>query len=506
MRQTRPLALIAALASPLVFSAAVEARQDPPKAPGGADAIEADDKPQDGRNRMRPQGGPGRSGQGGARGQDPLRGSVTAGTQVPDFANLTVLRSDGSEAKLSSMVPEDGHLVVVTGCLTCPKFLISHREVEAIAHDHRTEGTPVAFVYLYKSLAHPENGGWIQPFTSDERLAQVKAAESTLKTKVPFVCDLMDNGVSNALGGSPNAAYIVHGSDGTIDYVSGWAEGPALRAALVEVVGPTEATSTPESIGVPPFARPSRNTGAVVPRVEVPGTMSALKTKPGSSDEPHYVKLRIEAEPTILSGKPGKLYVGFHLDPVHGVHWNNLVDPVAFTITLPEDVKISPVEGKGSKVEPATDSDPREFLLDVAEWPSDATIEIEVRYYACSEKEGWCKPVTQTYQVALERDRAAGMAQNRWNRGGGGPDRGAGQRGGGTDPIAMMDRNGDDRIERSEAPERMRQRFDSFDVDQDGYISGDELETLRERMAQRQRGGRGNRRGSRDRPGPGGAS
>lgn len=483
-----PLVGAAVISAPVLFMPTSTMAQDDVPV-----VQEETDRPSRGRGAGR---GEGSQGGGRMQGKDPLSGRISVGSSIPGFSSLTAHKPDGSKVTFAELVPEDGHLVIVTGCLTCPKFLMSHRDIEAVAHDYRNEDMPVAFVYVYKSLAHPENGGWIQPFTLEERLAQVGAAQEQLKTKVPFVCDDMENRVSSALGGSPNSSYIVN-EKGKIAFVSGWADGESLRSELVKLVGPTKVVSTPGDIGVPSFERPYRNTGTVVPRVEVTGTMIALQTEPAESEHPHYVKLRVEVEPSVLSGRAGRLYLGFHLDPVHGVHWNNLVEPVSWSLKHPpEKVKIDPATGIGPRVEPQTDSDPREFLLDVESWGAKDSIEITVRYFACSEKEGWCKPVTQVYIVKLERDPAGGMAQSRWKRGGEGGDGGQVGRGGGmadADPLARMDTDGDGKIAQSEAPGPMKRRFSFFDTDGDGYISGDELDVLKERMQRRSRGGAGGR-------------
>ena len=471
---------------------AIAQGQDGGRRPGGFD------RPERPGGAERPRRGQGQGGRN--QGQDPLRGRMQAGSSIPGFAELVAYNPDGSKTLVAELVPEDGKLVVVTGCLTCPKFLNSYRDIEAVAHDYRSAGKNVSFVYLYKSLAHPENGRWIQPFTLEERLGQVTAAQKQLENKVPFICDGMDNSVSTALGGSPNSAFVLD-SNGKMLFVSGWAEGKSVRDALVKHVGPTEHTSTPEEIGVPRFTRPYRSTGQTVPRVEVPGTMHGLVTEPGKSKEPYYVKLRAEVEPSVTQGQPGKMYIGFHLDPVHGVHWNNLVDPVSWSMTAPEGVEITPSSGAGPRVEAQTDSDPREFLVDVVAWEKGKPIEFTVRYFACSEKEGWCKPVEQTYVVLPERDRFAGMASNRWNRGGErgrerGGARGGGGAGGAEEMLARMDRNGDGKIAQSEVMGPMADRFEMFDLDGDGYIADSELEKLRERMQQRQRSGqRGGQRG-----------
>ncbi len=464
--------------------------------PGSEPAPGAGKQQEPGRDR-----GPSRQGRSGrSGGQDSLQG-ITKGSAVQGFADLSAHSPDGTPVKMMDLVPAEGHLVIVTGCLTCPKFLQSYRDVEAIAHDYRSTEHPVAFVYLYKALAHPENGGWIQSYTLEERLHQVKAAAEELKTKVPFVCDGMDNSVSHALGGSPNSFLVLKG-DGTVVAASRWAENRAIRASLAEAVGPSPTTSTPEDIGVPPFKRPSRAASSEVPRVNVSGTMHALKTSPAKSELPHYVKLRSEVEPGVLQGSEGKMYLGFHIDPVHETHWNNLVDPVAWTITMPEGVSISPATGTGPKITAPTDMVPREFMLDVTQWPTGQVIEVEVRYFACSDTEGWCKPVTQNYTVALERDRDAGMAQGRWQRPGRGGDAGRSGGAGDTNPMARMDRNGDGKLSRDEVRGGLAQRFDEFDVNSDGLLDEEEMKPIMERM--RERGGPGGRSGRSGRGGRGG--
>ena len=42
----------------------------------------------------------------------------------------------------------------------------------------------VKFYYIYKTLAHPENDGYIQPFTLKERLMHVKVAQQTLGSDI----------------------------------------------------------------------------------------------------------------------------------------------------------------------------------------------------------------------------------------------------------------------------------------------------------------------------------
>ena len=73
--------------------------------------------------------------------------------------------------------------------------------------------------------------------------------------------------------------------------------------------------------------------------------------------------------------------------------------------------------------EPA-DVDPREFLATVELGDSREPLKLVVKYFACNDKEGWCRPVTQTYTVQLKGDRDGGRTRSR--RGGQRPGGGRG--------------------------------------------------------------------------------
>ena len=81
----------------------------------------------------------------------------------------------------------------------------------------------------------------------------------------------------------------------------------------------------------------------VVPRIEVPGRMYAVRFEPKESFQPFYMKLRAEADDALLSSGEGTLYVGFHVDPLYHVHWNNLAAPGIF----PDASGIWPWYGEG---------------------------------------------------------------------------------------------------------------------------------------------------------------
>ena len=49
----------------------------------------------------------------------------------------------------------------------------------------------------------------------------------------------------------------------------------------------------------------------------------------------------------------GRLYLGFHLDPYHAAHWNNLTEPLKFTIEAPETVELSQSVGEAALTPPS---------------------------------------------------------------------------------------------------------------------------------------------------------
>lgn len=128
---------------------------------------------------------------------------------------------------------------------------------------------------------------------------------------------------------------------------------------------------------------------------------------------PLYVKPRIEVDQGVLRDGQGELYLGFFLDPIHHVHWNNLAAPLKYELTLPDGTVITPSQGSAPSVERETDGDPREFALAVSSLGAIKTAELTIHYFACSDTEGWCRPVTQKYAVSFERDLDGGGTNGR---------------------------------------------------------------------------------------------
>lgn len=268
----------------------------------------------------------------------------------------------------------------------------------------------VQFVYVYKALAHPETNGYVTPFNLEERLQHVAEAKEKLGTRVRWLCDSMDNSLKHALGDAPNSEFIID-PNGKFLVVRRWSDPEQLRLDLEQLVGKPTKRTTVEEIGMEPLAPPETAPTGIVDRVELPPRMVALKIEPGFSAEPFYAKLRAEIEPTFVRSGEGTLYLGFFLDPLYEVHWNNQADPIRIQLKHNEDLSLSATELEGPSVEEEADADPREFLIQLS-GRTRSPIELTVSYFACDDAQTFCKPVTQSYKIYLERDSDGGTRRS----------------------------------------------------------------------------------------------
>ena len=98
------------------------------------------------------------------------------------------------------------------------------------------------------------------------------------------------------------------------------------------------------------------------------------------------------------------------------------------------------------------------------------------------------------FEAMRGQGRRGGGGEGRGGRGegrrGGGEGRGGGNRDGGSfaDRMLQNDTDGDGKISKAEAPERMQGFFDNLDSDSDGFVTQTEMEA----MSKRWRGGGGN--------------
>ena len=177
--------------------------------------------------------------------------------------------------------------------------------------------------------------------------------------------------------------------------------------------------------------------------------------------------------------KSAPFYLGFHMDPLYHVHWNNLVAPVHYEIRSGGEATMTPATGDGPKVETPYDIDPREFLHEVRNARPNEQLDLDVEYYACNNDEGWCKKISQSYTIFLERDRDGGGVFGRsFGRG-----RGAGGRRF-EDPFAFLDEPSPRNVEPEDRfTDRMLDQIDDMDKNGDGVIDKEEIEAMSKQLS-----------------------
>ena len=283
--------------------------------------------------------------------------------------------------------------------------------MEAIARDYAPRG--VRFYYIYKSLAHPVTLQYVQPLTLKERLMHVKEAEQRIGGTIPWLCDTMANDVMHALGSAPTSEFVIDPS-GRVVHKRVWGDPGQLRRDLEELVGKVDNPTGADDVDIDIVPLPQIAARGVVEEIKVPNAMIPLVSRPVSKrgDLPYYVKLRADTDESLFDSGTGKMYLGFHLDPIYRVHWNNLTKPIHVEIELPDGVTMpTTLDGPSPKTE--SDVDPREFLVDVAGWTSDVPIRLKVDYFGCSDDPAFCVPVTQRYIIYRTLDRDSGWASDR---------------------------------------------------------------------------------------------
>lgn len=259
--------------------------------------------------------------------------------------------------------------------------------MEATYRDYKDKG--VDFYFVYKALAHPQGNGFVRPSTIEERLLHIQEAKKVLGTTIPWLADTMENEFKHAMGNRNNSEFVID-PQGKIVRMRDWSNATTLRADLTALVGPVDHPTDPSDLKMPQFEKTQVVRG-VVERVRPEGRMTAYKVKTIQPDDcAPYVKLRAEGD-----GK-GQLYLGFFVDPIHKVHWNNQSGPIQMDV----NGKVH----RGPNVEAKADADPREFIVDAGEGP----VHVTLTYVACDDQETWCNRLTQKFVVTQEADPDAG--------------------------------------------------------------------------------------------------
>jgi hypothetical protein len=351
--------------------------------------------------------------------------------------------------------------------------------LETIERDFAPKG--VQFFYVYKSLAHPEYNNYVTPYSLEERLMHVREAEKVIGSRFTWICDDMTNDLMDAMGKAPNSEFLIN-PKGRVVSRRVWSDPVQMRKDLEEVIGPVKNPTKISDLDMPEITPAGKVARGIAPRVEMPGPMRPLIIEPLDAGRyPYYVKLRAEASDDFVGGDAdsGKLYLGFHLDPLYHVHWNNDAKPLEYALTVSKGTSVTPLNGKAVDLEEPADADPREFLLDIETGEDRGPIDVQVRYFACDDDNTFCLPVKQSYRVKLERDVNGGSAMGRKEA----PeealtaDRMLGM-------MRMMDKNGDGKLARTEVPGPFRGHFTEWDANGDGFVAGAELEAAAKKLVE----------------------
>jgi hypothetical protein len=275
--------------------------------------------------------------------------------------------------------------------------------LETVKVDYAPKG--VDFYYIYKPLAHPEYNNYVVPVNLEERLMHVEEAKRVLGSSITWLADTMDNPWYEVMARTPNSELIVD-PDGRVVVRRTWSDPDALRQDLERLVGAVDNRTRVADLDLPAQPRMPAVAKGIVPRVELPPNMQSIQVEPDldATDIPFYVKIRAEADQNLLQNGAGTMYLGFHLDPLYDVHWNNEAGPVTFNFSVPDGVTMTPSSGVGPDVDAPADADPREFLLEVDARALEGPLDLDVFYFACDDALTFCIPVQQRYQISLERD------------------------------------------------------------------------------------------------------
>lgn len=222
-------------------------------------------------------------------------------------------------------------------------------------------------------------------------------------TAISWLADAMDDRLTKAFGGAYNGEFVID-PKGKVVRQRFWSNPTTLRSDLAELIGPVAPPTEIADLPVSFKPEPRKIASGVVPRIELPQGLSPVQIEHMTPDgHPIYVKLR--AELTQRAGVNGqrKLYLGFYMDPIHRVHWNNASGPIEVTVKAPVGSGVTSTKLTGPSVKHSADVDARMFLIDVAKPSADPEpIKVQLRYVACDDAETFCLPITQEFTVTLK--------------------------------------------------------------------------------------------------------
>jgi hypothetical protein len=250
----------------------------------------------------------------------------------------------------------------------------------------------------------------------------------------------------------------------------------------------TEIQTLAESMPLPDIAPMNMPEAQVVERVEInprQDKLLPLQITPLESRLPFYVKMRAEANKELLESGDGRMYLGFHIDPIYRVEWNNLGETIDYAINVPRGMAVSPSINQAEKVtRQATDSEPREFMLEARKWNLSLPLAITVNYSVHASATKKTHNISQQYILYLDRDLfggaviGRGISESDILKKKKAPRKKTG--GTSTDLPRHLDLDLDGMLSRDEAPRALLEHWDDIDLDQDGRVNEEEYRLYRE--------------------------
>ncbi|SDR94563.1 Ribonuclease BN, tRNA processing enzyme [Polaribacter sp. KT25b] len=403
----------------------------------------------------------------------PEGGVVTSG-ELPD---LNAFSANGNSLKIKEL-SKGKYTVLAMGCLTCPEFHKAYTGIEALNVDYAPKD--VQFFFVYKSLRHPELDGYVEAQNISERLLMVKEVKKKLGTKVPWIVDAMDDNIRIALNSGSQSVYLIS-PEGKI--VKGWGKlkEQELRQMLSDKVGAASTLTTIKDLDLPVIKRYEKRlneeTNTTIYRPEGLNILSIVPKKP---EDTYYVKLRAEADRNLIETGNGKLALGFFPDPILDAHWNNLTPPMKYVLELPEGVTASPQEASAEKGPGDSDTEPRQFWVDIKGASPADQIELTLHYYGCTSN--MCMALTHKYTINITPEdngsRTFGFNKGKHNNNNNNNNNSQKAKNSGPSferMLANMDTNHDGKVSKSEAKGKLKENFNKRDKNKDGYITEDEL-------------------------------
>ncbi len=386
--------------------------------------------------------------------------------------DVYVYNPQNKKTGLRGIVSQKPLTVITLGDLTDTAFIENYRTVEALARDFKQ--LDVQFFFLYGALAHPENNGYLRPFLLQERMRQVQLAKSLLLTRTPWLYDGMDNQAESALADDGKSNVFIFSSEGGERYRGTLDDGKSLRSALNNLAGAAPTQTDPGKIHSPKIAAKNAGKPELLDRIHFnPKTepFSALRITPSDSPSPFYVKLRAEGDNKLLETGNGRLYLGFNLDPLYGMQWDNTADRLEYVIWAPSGIAAPSTDQAAEIKGHPYDSEPREFVLNTRQLDLSKPLRLGVRYTVYSPRLDKSVTVSQNYTIQLARDPFGGTAYRRQIPHHDPPR---------ANPARMppqlrhLDVNNDNKLSRAELSGNLWSKFPDIDTNKDGYLSADE--------------------------------